>query len=82
MLIEPESASRGPIFGMDAATSYDLYNVDTIPNIRPHRHTDIHIALQENDMAAAIYAARFHAQKSNNTPTIIVLRFFWDAKLE
>jgi len=53
MLIESENASRGPIFGMDAATSYDLYNFDTIPNIRPHRHNDIHIALQENDMTGA-----------------------------
>jgi len=33
---------------------YDRYNAYTIPNIRPQRHGGIHIALQENDMAAAI----------------------------
>jgi len=61
---------------------YDLYNVYTIPNIKPHRHGGIHIALQENDMAGAIYAVRFHAQKSNHILTVIVLRAVWDAKLE
>jgi len=29
---------------------------------RPHRHNEIHIALQENDMAGAIYGTVSHSE--------------------
>jgi hypothetical protein len=47
-----------------------MSNYHTIPNIRPHRHSDIHIALQENDMTAAPISGYFaplqHAVENAN----------------
>jgi len=81
MLIESESATHGPIFSDGRRNFFTIYTTSTpSENIRPHRHTGIHIALQENDMTGAVYVKRFHTQKSNNTATIIVLRVIWDAK--
>ena len=48
-----ESVARGPIFGMASAVSHDILKHHTIPNIRPHRHSGIHIALQGNDRTGA-----------------------------
>jgi len=55
MLIESKSAARGPIFSDGRRNFFTICTTLTpSENIRPHRHTGIHIALQENDMTGAV----------------------------